>query len=97
MTGGADLPPATSPGLLFETENNLFLSHSFLGVFLVQQLNLYPNIRANSRDCPGGPVVKKPPSNAGDMDLIPVLGTKISHAERQLTCVAATTEPLGRN
>ena len=32
----------------------------------------------------GGPVVKKPPSNAADMDSIPVLETKISHAEGQL-------------
>ena len=31
MTGGADLPPATSPGLLFETENNLFFKPQFLG------------------------------------------------------------------
>jgi len=92
MTGGADLPPATSPGLLFETENNLFLSHSFLGVFLVQQLNLYPNIRANSRDCPGGPVVKKPPSNAGNMGLIPGWGTKIPQALGQLSLHVTTTE-----
>ena len=92
MTGGADLPPATSPGLLFETENNLFLSHSFLGVFLVQQLNLYPNIRANSRDCPGGPVVKKPPSNAGNMGLIPGEGTKIHHVMEQPSPCTTTTE-----
>ena len=92
MTGGADLPPATSPGLLFETENNLFLSHSFLGVFLVQQLNHYPNIRANSRDCPGGPVVKKPPSNVGNMGLIPGWGTKIPQALGQLSLHVTTTE-----
>ena len=30
-------------------------------------------------DFPGGPVVKDPPSNAGDAGLIPSLGTKIPH------------------
>ena len=29
---------------------------------------------------PGGPVVKNPPANAGDTDLIPGFGTKIPHA-----------------
>ena len=31
-------------------------------------------------DFPGGPVVKNPPSNAGDMDSIPDRGTKIPYA-----------------
>ena len=31
------------------------------------------------RDFPGGPVVKNPPSNAGDSGLIPGWGTKIPH------------------
>ena len=31
-------------------------------------------------DFPGGPVVKNPPCNAGDVDLIPGQGTKITHA-----------------
>ena len=31
-------------------------------------------------DLPGGPVVKNPPSNAGDVGLIPGWGTKIPHA-----------------
>ena len=30
-------------------------------------------------DFPGGPVVKDPPSNAGDAGLIHSLGTKIPH------------------
>ena len=38
-------------------------------------------------DFPGGPVVKNPPSNAGDVDLIPGRGTKIPHAAgQQPTC-----------
>ena len=35
------------------------------------------------KDFPGGPVVKNPPSNAGDMSLISGWETKISHASEQ--------------
>ena len=45
------------------------------------------------RDFPGGPVVKNPPSNAGDVGLIPGGGTKIPHAAGQLGSHDATTEP----
>ena len=45
------------------------------------------------RDFPGGPVVKNPPSNAGDVGSIPGRGTKIPHAMGQLSLLAATTEP----
>ena len=34
---------------------------------------------------PGGPVVKNPPSNAGDAGSIPGQGTKIPHAKEQLS------------
>ena len=44
-------------------------------------------------DFPGGPVVRNLPANAGDMGLIPGLGAKIPHAERQLSPCAPTTEP----
>ena len=37
-------------------------------------------IKKESRDFPGGPVVKNLPSNAGDTSLIPGQGTKIPHA-----------------
>ena len=43
-------------------------------------------------DFPGGPVVKNPPSNAGDVGSIPGQGTKISHATGQLSPHATTTE-----
>ena len=36
------------------------------------------------RTFPGGPVVKKPPSNAGDGSSIPPLGTDILHAMEQI-------------
>ena len=47
-----------------------------------------------SGDFPGGPVVKNPPSNAGDAGLIPGQGTKIPHSAGQLSPCAATTEPM---
>ena len=40
------------------------------------------------RDFPGGPVVKNPPSDAEDV------GSKISHAVKQLSPPAATQESL---
>ena len=45
-----------------------------------------------ARHFPGGPMVKNPPSNAGDVGLIPSQGTKIPHATGQLSPHAATTE-----
>ena len=42
----------------------------------------------------GGPVVKNPPSNAGDTSLIPGLGTKIPQATRQLSPCVKTAEPV---
>ena len=56
------------------------------------------------KDFPGGPVVKNPPSHAGDSGSIPGQGTKIPHAAGQLNpCVpqllsscASTREPTGR-
>ena len=46
-----------------------------------------------SGDFPGGPAVKNPPSNAGDMSSIPGQGTEIPRAAGQLSFCAATTEP----
>ena len=44
------------------------------------------------RDFPGGPVVKNPPSNAGDMGSIPGRATKIPHTTGQLSLHTTTTE-----
>ena len=44
-----------------------------------------------------GPVVKNPPSNAGDTGSIPGRGTKIPHATGQLSPCAATTELVHLN
>ena len=48
---------------------------------------------ALNRDFPGGPVVKNPPSNEGDVGSIPGQGTKIPHAAGQLNPCTTTTEP----
>ena len=45
-----------------------------------------------TRDFPGGPVVKNPPSNAEDEGLIPGQGTKIPHTVEQLSPCSAITE-----
>ena len=59
------------------------------------QLNLDIRGRSKSffRDFPGGPVVKNPPSSAGDAGSIPGRGTKIPHATGQPSPRATTTEP----
>ena len=49
------------------------------------------------QDFPGGPVVKNPPSKAGDVGLIPGQGTNILHAAGQLSPCATTTELLHLN
>ena len=49
------------------------------------------------RDFPGGPVVKNPPFNAGDVGSIPGQGTKIPHAAGQLSPHATTTELMCLN
>ena len=49
--------------------------------------------RIMGRDFPGFPVVKNPPSNAGDVGSIPGRRTKIPHAAGQLSPHVATTEP----
>ena len=60
-------------------------------------------IRNKVRDFPGGPVVKNPPSNAGDTGWITGQGTKIphavgqlSHAPQLLSLAASTREPACR-
>ena len=48
--------------------------------------------RTKYRDFPGGPVVKNPPCNVGDQGSIPGRGTKIPHAEEQLSWSTTTTD-----
>ena len=49
-------------------------------------------LKIQTRDFCGGPVVKNPPANAGDMGLIPDRETKIPPAKGQLSLWATTTE-----
>ena len=49
--------------------------------------------KRHSWDFPGGPVVKNPPANAGNMGLIPGPRTQIPHATGQLSPCATATEP----
>ena len=42
-------------------------------------------------DFPGGPVVKNPPCNAGDMGSIPGLRSKTPHSVERLSLFTATT------
>ena len=42
-------------------------------------------LRKKCEDFPGSPVVKNPPSNAGDVRSIPGLGTKIPQAAGRLS------------
>ena len=46
---------------------------------------------------PGGPVVKNPPSNVGDVGSIPGRGTKIPHAVGQLSLPVTTKNPHSQN
>ena len=48
--------------------------------------------KRQQRDFPGGPVVKNPPTNAGDAGSIPGQGTKIPRAAGQLSLCATTRE-----
>ena len=59
--------------------------------------NLIIKLQYCIEDFPGGPVVKNPPSNAGDVGSISGRGTKIPHAAGQLSPRGATTEPTRHN
>ena len=50
-----------------------------------------------SGDFPGGLVVRNPPSSAGNVGSIPGRGTRIPHAEEQLSPQTAITEPTHCN
>ena len=67
------------------------------GVFQSYSNNAYISSKTDTRDFPGGPVVKNPPYNAGDVGSIPGQGIKIPHAAGQLSSRAATTEHSSHN
>ena len=54
-------------------------------------------LKTRIRDFPGGPVVKNPPWNSGDMCSIPGRGTKIPHASVELIQHAVAKDPAWYN
>ena len=71
-----------------------WLSHLSLPIWrtLVITLGHSDNLKCSPWDFPGGPVVKNLPPNARDSGWISGQGTKIPHAEGQLSLRATTTE-----
>ena len=57
-----------------------------------KQNKLRPSIESSLWDFPGDPVVKNPPSNAGDMGSIPGPGTKTTHTSGHLSPCTKTAE-----
>ena len=55
-------------------------------------LNKFSKLLKVLGNFPGGPVVKNPPSNAGNAGSIPGQGTKIPQATEQLSPCTRTTE-----
>ena len=45
----------------------------------------FPQFKCRSWDFPGGPVVKNPPCNVGDLGSLPWRGTKTPHATERLS------------
>ena len=54
-------------------------------------------LKSGMGDFPGGPVVKNPPCNAGDMGLIPGWKIMVPHAAEQLSLRAPTAELAHHN
>ena len=82
----------------------LLFSEALRGIFrLTQKRKPIRTARENhdkeqrEQDFAGGPVVKNPPSNAGDLGSIPGGGTSIPHASGQLNSCTAITEPVRHN
>ena len=72
------LPASCLPFL--RQEINGLQDYIFITGFLFVFWDLHLNIKASKRNFLGGPVVKNPPSNVGDVGSIPGQGTKIPHA-----------------
>ena len=63
-----------------------------MGTVAGKGVKIDSNLKSDWWDFPGGPVVKNPPSNAGDVGSIPGGGTNIPHAAGQLSPRDTTTE-----
>ena len=92
--------------MLYTTDSKIFhLTGDSISGDLATDFHCFPAPRMRSltlhtsccKVVPGGPVVKNPPSNAGDVGSIPGRGSKIPHATGQLSLRAATTEHVVHN
>ena len=63
----------------------------------ILQRDSLPDKKVHLWDFSCGPVVKNPPSDAEDLDLIPDQGTEIPCASGQLISHVATAEPVCHN
>ena len=68
-------------------------------VFLMPKFTPSDSFKCHPQDFLGGPAVKNPPCNVGDVGTIPGRGTKIPHAIGQLniSMSATATEPVCLN
>ena len=98
----SDPIPYSGPCSLLSTglASLLFLKHTMYApgadhltccFFCLDTLKTWP------QDLPGGPVVKNPPSSAGDVGQISGPKTKIPHAAGKLSLRSTTTEPAHCN
>ena len=83
--GSHYMPKSFSKVLLHILTNLLFLMIFWGSFHYLAHMPEETGIKSNMWDFPGGPVVKNPPSSAGDVGSIPGQGTKIPHAIKQLS------------
>ena len=57
------------------------------GILQALYSNINLKVKKKVSNIPGGPVIKNPPCNAGDVGSIPGQGTKIPYALKQLAIV----------
>ena len=74
---------------LLQFKPGCLLTRRLQGILLTVCLKRY-----QPWDFPSGPVVKEPPSNAGDMGSILGPGAKIPHASRQLSPCNTVKDPV---
>ena len=63
----------------------IITEHQHLIIYALEGGNQQAWMKSTGRDVPGGPALKNPPSNAGNVGLIPGKGIKIPHAMGQLS------------
>ena len=95
LSNGKEQTIGAGPNMRTLANSCLWARVHTVGFYLYQVLEQVKAICA--RDYPGGPVVKNPPCNAGDLGSIRGWGTKIPHATEQLSLHVATRESTHHN